>query len=224
MDVVLFKKDCEYYDKEQNELKAMLSVVDFKKTDRLADLGAGIGRLAIPLSKYVKVVALDSNKQLLNEIKDTNIEKINKKIEDYFPDEKFDYALIAWPQFENVDRILKHVKKDVLKSSGKLIIVKVFESDLRYLVKELFPKRLEKKGFLKILGGHFKVIKEKKFETLYEYPDLNTGVKMVIFDFESFWDSKAGEKQKSFVVDFLKRKVLDSRVVLKAKMKVLLCG
>lgn len=114
-----FKQDCAYYDLEQKELNIILSLVEFKPGERLIDIGAGLGRLAILLSRYVKVTAVDTDKILLNEI-DSKIEVINMKIEKYFPEKRFDYALIAWPQCENYELIFDHIKNKVFKRQWKI--------------------------------------------------------------------------------------------------------
>lgn len=222
--VYLFKKDCEYYDKEQKELKAILSLVDFKKSDKLIDIGAGIGRLAIPLSKHLKVTAIDTNKALLDQIKEPTIEVIHGRIEEFYPKKKFDYGLIVWPGFYNHEKILYHTKKNVLKSDGKLIIIKSIEHDLKKITKKLFPEIFgREKGFLKILPDFFKIEKEKIIETEGIYPNFDETLKLILFELEAFYDKKVDEGQIKIIKEFIKEHEKSGKVYLNAKLEVLLC-
>lgn len=223
--IELFKKDCECYDIEQKELNAILSSVDFKLDERLIDIGGGVGRLALPLSKYVEVIAIDPNETLLNEIKDSKIETINIKIENYLPKQKFDYALIAWPQFENYEVIFNHVKTKILKENGKLIVLKSKQHSLREITKQLFPELFTSgKGFLKILPQYFNIEKEKVIETQQVYSSEDSAFKLMKFELEVFYGKKLDKEQKIILLKFLKEKEKLGKVYLNAKIRVILCN
>lgn len=71
--IELFTKDAEYYDKERKELAAILNLIDINSAKTLIDIGAGNGRLAIPLSQHLNVTAIDTNKTLIDLINEKNI-------------------------------------------------------------------------------------------------------------------------------------------------------
>ena len=164
--IELFTKDAEYYDKDKKELTAILTLVNLNPDERLIDIGAGIGRLAIPLSRHLKVTAIDTNKTLIDLINETSIQTINGKIEELYPADKYDYGLIVWAGFSNYRQILNHVRKHILKEDGKLIIIKSTEHDLKRIAMKLYPELFGKEqGFLEVLPEYFKVDKEKRITT-----------------------------------------------------------
>ena len=220
--VELFRKDCEYYDKDRKEINSILSLVDFEPNDTLIDIGAGIGRLAIPLSKHLKVTAIDSNESLLSEIKEEDIEKINSRIENFSPEEKFDYALIAWPQFENQDEILRHIKNNILKENGKLIVIKSINHDLKRLAKILFPKIFNGlEDFLSVLNKSFNIDKEETIETQWIYPS-EEAFNLTIFGIEAFFDQSITSEQEKVIRDFIKEREREGKVYMDAELKVLI--
>lgn len=223
--VCLFKKDCEYYDKKQKELKTILSLVDFKKSDRLVDIGAGIGRLAIPLSKHLKITAIDTNKILLDQIKNSNIEVIHGKIEEYYSKEKFDYALIAWPSTLNYAEVFEHVRRNVLKEDGKLLIIKSLEHDLKKITKKIFPEIFgNQKGSLEVLPYFFRIEKEKIIETEWVYPNSDEALRLILFELDAFYNKKVNNEQIEIIREFIREHEKFEKVYLNAKLKVLLCS
>lgn len=219
--VELFKKDCEFYDKENKELKAIISLIKPNKTKTLIDIGAGIGRLSIPLSKYFKVTAIDMNKYLLNEINNKNIIKINKKIENYYPKEKFDYALIAW--FDSNEKRLRHIKKYVVKENGKVILVKPMQSGYRDLAKKLFKGKFKAQpGILQLFSRHFNLQRQQLVETAYVFSDFKTAFEVTIFEFFAFWNKKVNKKHLRTIKSFLGSRTRRGKVYIKTKLKVIL--
>jgi ubiquinone/menaquinone biosynthesis C-methylase UbiE len=220
-----FKKDCNLYDLEKKELSQILSYANCKPNQTLIDIGAGIGRLSVPLSQHVKVTSVEPNKALLNEIKKDDILKINKKIEDYFPESKFDFALIAWPQFDEYHTIFKHIKHNVLKKDGQLILIKSKQHSLRKITKMLFPDLFsEGKKLLKILPEYFETIKEKFIETGHLYPDIENAFKLMKFEIEVFYGKIINQEQEKVLFEFVKRNENGGKVFMSSKSKIRLCG
>lgn len=223
--VYLFKKNCEYYDKEQKELKAILSLFDFKKSNKLIDIGAGIGRLAIPLSNHLRVTAIDTNKALFNQIKEPTIEVVHGKIEEFYPKEKFDYALIAWPSTLNYTRIFKHIRRNILKEDGKLLVIKSLEHDLKNITKKIFPEMFgQSKGFLEVLPDFFRTENERIIKTEWEYPNSDGALKLIILELEAFYDKKVDDEQIEIIKNFIRKHKKSGKVYLNAKLKILLCS
>jgi len=219
--IELFVKDCEYYDNEEKELNALLSLVNFEKNEKLIDVGAGIGRLAIPLSKFLEVTAIDTNKALLDQIKDSNIEIINLKIEDYFPKQKFDYALIVWPGFHNYVEVFKHIKKKILKENGKLLIIKSLGHDLKRVTKKIFPEIFgQQKGFLKVLNEFFEKKEEKIIETEWIYPNFDEALKLIIFELEAFYGKKIVDNQIEIVKEFIREHEKSGKIYMNARLQI----
>lgn len=219
-----FKEDNGYYDLQREELRTILSLVDLKAGQRLIDLGTGVGRLALPLSDYVKVTALDCNQELLNQIPNGRIEKVCTKIEDYQPSKKFDFGLIAWPGFEDYREIFKHIKNQILTDEGRLIILKSKQHSLREIVNILFPELFGiGKGFLEVLPDYFDIEQEKSITTVHAYPDLETSLRLVKFDIATFYKRKLDGQQQQILLDFLRKRETHGEVHLRAKVKVLLC-
>lgn len=222
--VYFFKKDCEYYDPANKELKAILSLTKFKQGRTLLDIGAGTGRLAVPLSEFLKVTAIDPNALLLEEIQAPAIKIIKKKVEEYHPKKKFDYALIAWPEFENYVPIFVHIKKNILKRDGKLILVKSSNHDLKEITKTLFPETFGKqKGIFSILKDFFKIEKERIIETEYIFPTRQEAKQNLLFGMEAFYGKKVKPEQEHVLDEFIKKHERSGRIYLKAKVRIVLC-
>lgn len=224
--VSLFKKDFQYYDQEQKEFRAVTSLITLNRNKRLLDIGAGIGRFAIPLSKYIRVTAIDINEHLLKEIKNKNIERVKEDIKNYRPGEKFDYVLIVWPQFENYDEVFKNIKENILKRNGKLIVLKSSEHSLRKITKIFFPELFNSKNpkFLKILQKHFKIEEQNMIETQWIFPNTQTAFNLLLFEIAIFYKRKLNEEQKQILRNFIQKHERGEEVYLKAKVRVLSCA
>lgn len=220
-----FKQDYCYYDMEKKELNKIISLINFKPNQILIDIGAGIGRLSVPLSKYVKVTSIEPNKVLLNEIKKENILKVNLKIENFFPKEKFDFALIGWPQFKEYHIIFKHIKDNILKENGQLIVIKSKQHSLREITKKLFPNLFgEGKNFLNILPKYFEIKKEELIETKHTYPNIEKAFKLMTFEIEGFYEKKINKEQERILFEFVKEHEDSGKILMNAQLRILLCN
>ena len=176
--VKAYKEDAKYY-KTCEELNAIKSF-DLEKNSSLLDVGAGVGRLSIPLSDFFKVTALDIDSRLLKEIKQRNICKVKGDVLSYNPKDKFSILLLSYPNFgPNVDvtNIVKHFKNSLLRKNGKLILI-------------MGCNKLGKSKWLtdykKMLKPYFKILEEKLVETGYFYKSFETAFKSTKFRDEFF--------------------------------------
>lgn len=219
--IELFAQICGGYDKKGLELNTLLSLVNFKPCERLIDIGAGVGRLAIPISKYINVTAIDTNKILLDQIRDPNIEVVNMGIEDFYPEQKYDYGLLVWPSADDYKILFKNVIENVLKSDGRLLVIKSTDHDLRRLTKQFFPEIFEKgKNLLKILPDFFKIEKERIIETEHEYLSLDEALRLIRFAEEAYYGKKLNLEQTEGVKEFLNERERDGKIYIHSTLKV----
>lgn len=220
-----FKEDYSYYDVEEVELKTILSLANFKPNQTLIDIGAAIGRLAVPLSQYVRVTAIEPNKVLLDEIKNSEIIKVNEKIENFFPRDKFDFALIVWPQFDNYQIVFKHIKDNILKENGKLIVLKSKQHSLREVTKLLFPELFgEGKKFHEVLSDYFLIEKEEFIETKHIYPNIKIAFELIRFELECFYGKKINNEQEKVLKSFIEQHENSGKIIMNALLRVMLCS
>ena len=91
-------------------------------------VGAGTGRVAIPISEFTNVVALDIDNERLKILKSKNnkIEIVNDDILNYISNKKYDliifpYSVIQfYPNMINIDRILQVLIK-LLDENGTIV-------------------------------------------------------------------------------------------------------
>lgn len=220
-----FKRDYSYYDVENVELKKILSLVDLKNGQKLIDLGAGVGRLSVPLSKHVVVTAIDSNRDLLNLIDNTNIRKVNEKIENFFPQEKFDFALMAWPQFSNHEEVLKHLNENILKENGRLIVIKSDNHSLKEIARKLFPDFISARNeFLQAISKYFQIVHDEVIETNHTYPDIETALELFRFELATFYQKEITANHEETFCSFVKERERQGQVVMNAQLRIMLCN
>ena len=121
--------------KLHNQNKDIVFFQDFIKDNgnkKILVVGAGTGRVAIPLSERNYIYALDIDNQRLQLLKEKEynnrkIKIINKDIEKYETEEKFDLIIFPYSTIQNIHtknkrkRILKKVR-ELLKDNGRCII------------------------------------------------------------------------------------------------------
>ena len=109
--------------------QSLLKGVEWKK---ILIVGAGTGRVALPLSKKQLIVALDINKDRLNRIKKknnsrNNIEMICKDISKFESNNKFNFIIFPYSTMQNIHpnskrkRTLRKIKS-LLSEDGICII------------------------------------------------------------------------------------------------------
>lgn len=118
------------YSNEADELLAAINdTFPFKKSWEFLDIGAGNGKITIPLAKKVKTtIVVEPSSVMMNllkkRLKNKNIVFIKKKIEDFKSKKKFDFILISHTLYfvKNWTKILKKVIS-LLKKEGYLAII-----------------------------------------------------------------------------------------------------
>jgi ubiquinone/menaquinone biosynthesis C-methylase UbiE len=123
----------EWFDPNEIELKTLLHLIDFREKTVL-DVGAGAGRLTIPISKIAsKVCAIEPEEEMVQymeekiiklgiknktEIKKASVEKIP------YPNNYFDVIICAWVagHFKDFKKGFSEIKR-VLKNGGFLLII-----------------------------------------------------------------------------------------------------
>ncbi len=121
-----WEKDLKYYDPENIEIKTLLKLADFR--DKIVlDVGCGVGRLTVPISKISKkILAIDKDEDIIKYCKKykrrKNIEYINADIRN-FRNNKFDIAILAQPLYTDFGTILYSIYEN-LKENGKLVIIR----------------------------------------------------------------------------------------------------
>jgi cyclopropane fatty-acyl-phospholipid synthase-like methyltransferase len=218
--VKAFREDAKYYQTEK-EVKAIISL-GLKQESTLVDIGAGIGRLSIPLSKYFRVTAIDSDRRLMKEMHNHRIDKEARDILKYFPLKKFDHALLAWPNFSNetvAKKIFLHIKKSILKFNGKLILI-VAITDEDNSEKNKSPKLVDLyEGWLK--KGYIKD-REVSTETGYEYNNFQSAYHSSKFRNEVFRKKKLSRVElKKLRDNIISNSASNGKIFIPVTVKVL---
>lgn len=168
-----YKKDAKYYDLDKKELKNLLKIMPPNLNKSLLDVGAGIGRLAKTLNDSFKVTAIEKNTNLYAQIP-ANIKKNNVDILAYYPDLKFDYVLISWPNFNEVKKIFLHISKNILKKDGSILFLMPVSNDFNILGEKIYNKKLNQgiNNFLDTIKDNFKISVNRVFGTKWVVPNL----------------------------------------------------
>lgn len=195
-----------YYDRKGLEIANILNNTKIKgKT--ILDIGAGIGRLSFPLSKYAKkVVALDNSLELrhyFNKHKNRKVKFVNTKLENYAKkSNKFDIIILAWPTL-NVKFL--DLIKDMMVKNGKLIcIIPDNNSDFETIVDKLdiinksnFEEDIKnKEKFRKLLFNKFKLLSHKKIKTQYIFKNEKIAFNMIKNNIEYWFKIKLNKLSK----------------------------
>ena len=202
----MFIEDCKYYDPRKVEIKTILKNVNLKgKT--ILDIGAGIGRLSFPLSKFAKkVIALDKDKRFkeyFEKHKKKNLDFVNIEAEKYLKkNEKFDIILLAWPTLDY--KFIKLVKNAMHENSLFIFITCDNNSDFETLVdkigivpKDYFKKDIKnKEKFLQVLPKEFGIKIKKKLNTEYIYPDKKMAFKILKNSLNMWFNIKLNKKSE----------------------------
>ena len=209
--VKTFVEDMKYYDPLNKELDEIKKINLKGKT--LVDIGAGSGRLSIPLSKSTKrIFAIEMNKQLAKYIANKNIkniEIINQKAEFYLKNKKFDILILAWPTFEFkwINLIRNSMHKDshfiftTCKSDSEYesIIDKLEISDKKSYAKNINNKE----KFINMLPKKFKLVKKKLIKTSVEFLNKETAFRIIknslVFWFKISFNKEKDEKLKKLI-------------------------
>lgn len=189
----LYDEITEREDPENKILKILLKHYDFKNKTVL-DLGAGTGRLVIPLSKESKLMyALDTSVPLLGilkkKVKDKNIKNIKILNTSYskipLPDNSLDMIISSWSfpgHSEDKESDLKEITR-VLKEGGKIIIILSSDKgELQNIRKRVFKESLRR------TGERLQWLRSKGFKKQTEMEiDVNFGTVEMTRKLGMFW-------------------------------------
>lgn len=117
---------------QNKDINFYKKIIKNKINANILIIGAGTGRVAIPLSENNNIVALDKDINRLNrlrkKIKSKNkLEIVNVDIEHYKTSKKFDYIIIPYSTMQNIypkckqRKVLRNIKR-LLKEYGTCII------------------------------------------------------------------------------------------------------
>jgi len=220
-----FIEDCKYYDLENKEINEIIKSVNVKNKTIL-DIGAGIGRLAFPLSKYAKeVVALDKDKRFIEyfqQHKKKNLTLINKSLENYKTNKKFDIILTAWPtlNFKSIDLI-----KKVMHDKSKFILITGSDdSDLKKTFRKIKKNKNHEKyvknreNLIKNLTKNFKVKIKKKMNVYYTFPNKKIAFKLTKNSAKLWYSVEMNEKAEKIILSLLKKREKGKKIILKEKV------
>jgi len=125
---------------ERSPAEELFQFVSLNKEDKLLDLGAGVGYISLPISKYVdEVTALDFDKDILKYLEtkavDNGINNITTLVSDFkdlqIGDEEFDKAVasISLHEVEPLSLALGEIYR-VLKNKGMFLCIELEKSAL----------------------------------------------------------------------------------------------
>lgn len=179
----------EYFDPSDLELKTLRTLADFRNKVVL-DVGAGTGRLAIPLAREVqKLCAMDPARDMLDFMRKRLVElQLEDKVEIKevssefipYPSNYFDIILCVWVvcHFKNFEKSFQEVKR-VLKNGGTLLVVDHYGEDEWEMLRVLdSPEKASqyKEKYNTVLDQikDFKDVKEKVLDAYIRFPGLTT--------------------------------------------------
>ncbi len=169
--------EAQHYDMERRELASIRR--ETSPCASIVDIGAGIGRLALPLAKHSgSVTALDSDEALKTYYSCHKRERVRfvcDKAERYLRSNRFDLYLLAWPP---LSRPLIKTIKSSMRDGSKLIVL-IPDNSSGYvditrkigMVPSVEFKRNDanKLRFFGFLRKEFRVIKSKLLRTNYRF-------------------------------------------------------
>lgn len=173
------------YDPDGVELENILRLIDFKRHDRVLEVGTGAGRVAFKIAPYVKeVYGIDIDKERLKIAKAQSLDNMLMVYGDAekvpFGNSFFDVVLCPW--------VLHHVRDKevalleihrILKKRGVFLSIDVASNaDCIYLEGRINPKipsfvkKRTKKILDRIKGPGLEIITTKRLHTYYLLPTI----------------------------------------------------
>jgi len=218
-----FEEDYKYYDLKKKELNAIIKEGDTKNKIVL-DIGAGIGRISIPLAQDAKkVIALDYDKRFKKYFKDNSkIEFVNKKVENYLnKDKKFERIILAWPVIDF--RFLDLIKNSMNKDSKFIFTTCDNKSDYEIVIDKLGAtcKRdynqnvQDKEKFLQLLPKKFKIFVNKKIKTDYIFPNKNIAFRILKNSLTLWFKIKFNKEIEDKILKIINKHKIGEKIIFK---------
>lgn len=219
-------EDAKYYDRDKKEIKDIIKYTK-PKGKTVIDIGAGIGRLSFPLSKYAKeIIALDNDKRLrphYKRNKKKNIKFVNKNLKDFSSNKKkFDIILIAWPTF-NSD-FINYIKKLSNKETIIIFISCYNNSDFEKVPDNFIDNSgwkedaSNKERFMKLLKKELKIIKKKSIKTDFTYPNEKTAFKILNENLKWWFNMKLNDEDNKKLKEIIKKHEKKNQIRFKEKI------
>ncbi len=190
-------------------------VFNFAHNKKIIDVGAGIGRLSLPLSKYAKnIISLDSNNKLKNyykDIKNLKLKFICNNAEKYLKNKTADIFIFAWPPLEK--KLVNTIKKSMHKESKLIVFIPKDNSEYESLVNKIgIINKSEskiynqnKKHFSNFLEQEFKVIKKQLLKTKYTYKNKIHAFDSIKENIEFWYNIKLTSEQTKKLNDLINK-------------------
>lgn len=175
--VKILLAEAQYYDMERRELASIIR--ETNPGASIVDIGAGIGRLALPLTKHSSsVTALDSEEALevyYSRLKPERIKFVCDKAERYLRNNRFDLYLLAWPPLSRP--LIKTIKSSMRDDSKLIVLIPDNSSGYVDIARkigmvpavEFKIDDANKLRFFGFLRKEFKVVKSKLLRTKYRF-------------------------------------------------------
>lgn len=189
-----WENDLKYYDTENLEVNTLLKSVNFEGK-KVIDVGCGISRLALPISKVAKmVVAVDVNKDVINYCeqykKKTNIQYVHTDVREV-KNGDFDIAIFGQPDYADFKEKIKTIHR-ILNKDGELVILKWMNrgNDYNSILSPFWDcedelmERYESfsRNYYRILKGFFNKEQIYNIKPYYTYPSKETLIKSITND------------------------------------------
>jgi len=180
-----------WLDPTEIEFKTILKIVDFKDKTVL-DVGAGTGRLTIPISEIAKkVCAIEPHEDMINYMEKKvveidNIEVKRASAEDIpYPDDFFDVVICSWviQHFKDFKKSFSEMKR-VIKKNGILLVVYHNGGDdweKLTLIEDPNSKGIFKKRYKNVLKElkEFQNVKTKVLDSFITFPNIQIAEKII---------------------------------------------
>ncbi len=191
MDTWLMKKlddwYSKWYDPEDLEYKKLKEIItnNFNQNINILEVGTGSGRLTFKLAKdFEKITALEKDESQLNYVRKKsrhkNIKFINKSIEEFETEEKFDVIFFSWMglhYLENIELIFRKIKKQIKKDTIIIIFDAYYKTEYIEILNLIDPRDLkavmEKKSNLHdLLIKEFGNVNQEVLFTKYKFHNV----------------------------------------------------
>jgi len=213
-----YEKVMDAYDPDDIEFETILDLIDFKKDDKVLEVGTGVGRVAFKIAPYVKeVCGIDIDKEKLKiakaKLQETclnNVLMVCGDIEKIpFENDFFDVVLCPWVlhHVESKDAALREIHR-TLKMGGVFLSIDVAaDTDYIFLKGCINPEipsfvtGRAKKVLDAIKESRLEIVAARRLHTYYLLPTIQE-----IYMFFKEFDISYQRLDKNFLHQFLEKR------------------